>query len=257
MRKFMNTIMFIIFTSLLVLSITTFSSLYISAFSKKVDTTPPTTPTELDCESNTTESITTTWVSSKDDGGSGVDHYDVFIEKDGSDDFEKYKEVKVENYYPKTRYVVDGLDSNSNYSFKVRAVDKKNNYSEFSNPASEHTDKYEDDKAPEKPPKLNKREDRGPHSVYLDWEAATDEGTPEKPASGIKKYQIWEGWSRYGGQLLGETEGDETTILITDITIPSEPIAGYQLLIYTIDKAGNYSEDNLVVPVNKLITTQK
>lgn len=88
----------------------------------EVDTEAPTAPTKLVAENTTLTSTTLRWEKSTDNVG--VSTYLIF--KDG------------ENLAANTdtERIIDGLESNSTYTFKVRAKDKAGNLSGFSNELS-------------------------------------------------------------------------------------------------------------------------
>lgn len=246
MHKLMNSIMVVIFLSLLLLSITIFSSLYLQIYSKKFDNQPPTIPQQFEWNGSATEeSITTTWISSTDGDGSGVEEYIIYVIKDETP--KEYTRVKANEDYKKMRYVIEDLDSNTNYSFEMTAIDKEGNESSPSDITKGTTDKFDDTTPPQKPTNSIVSNITST-TVDLSWDPGTDSGTVEDPASGIKRYDIYPTITHPQSYPIGSTNKDETFITIKDL-IPGDI---YTLYIYSIDKAGN--ESNTGEPTNPFQT---
>jgi pimeloyl-ACP methyl ester carboxylesterase len=98
------------------------------------DSTAPTAPSNLSSPSHGETSVDLDWDASSDDGGSGLDHYNVYV--DGS----KNQEVAAGT----TAATVSNLSSDTSYDFSVTAVDGAGNESSSSNTISVTTDSSSD-----------------------------------------------------------------------------------------------------------------
>ncbi len=94
------------------------------------DGTPPTAPTSLSSGSADSSSVDLNWSASSDSGGSGLDHYNVYV--DGS--------VNSQVAAGNSSTTVSNLSSGTNYDFYVTAVDGAGNESGSSNTITVSTD---------------------------------------------------------------------------------------------------------------------
>lgn len=103
---------------------------YIDVASTGGDGTDPTVPTNLSPSSVTSSSVDLNWDASSDSGGSGLSHYNVYV--DGGKDHEVAAGT--------TSTTVSGLASDTTFDFVVKAVDGAGNKSDASNVVTETTD---------------------------------------------------------------------------------------------------------------------
>ena len=101
----------------------TFGDAELSSNTVDGDTTAPTAPSNLSSPAKTDTSVDLDWDASSDTGGSGLDHYNVYV--DGSRDQEVASGT--------TTATVSGLSSSTSYDFYVTAVDGAGNESSDSN----------------------------------------------------------------------------------------------------------------------------
>lgn len=94
------------------------------------DATAPTAPSNLTSPGHDSSSVDLSWDASSDTGGSGVDHYDVYV--DGSPDTEVAAGT--------TNATVTGLSPDVGYDFHVTATDGAGNESDASNTVTVTTD---------------------------------------------------------------------------------------------------------------------
>lgn len=94
------------------------------------DSTAPVAPSNLASPSHDTSSVDLDWDAASDTGGSGLDHYNVYV--DGSKDHEVPSDT--------TSTTVAGRSSNMQYDFHVTAVDGAGNESGASNTVTVTTD---------------------------------------------------------------------------------------------------------------------
>ncbi|UPM45182.1 endo-1,4-beta-xylanase [Halocatena salina] len=94
------------------------------------DTTAPSTPTNLSVSSTTNSSVTVTWNTASDTGGSGLDHYVVTV--DGSQNQTVAAGM--------TQTTVSSLSAGTSYEIGVRAVDGAGNESATTTVAATTTD---------------------------------------------------------------------------------------------------------------------
>ena len=138
------------------------------------DTTAPSAPTNLTSPSHATSSVDLDWDASSDTGGSGLDHYNVFV--DGSKD----QEVAAGT----TSATVGSLSESTTYDFTVTAVDGAGNESSASGTATVTTDSSADTTAPTVPSNLASPA-HDSSSVDLSWDASSDSG------SGVDHYNVY------------------------------------------------------------------
>ena len=242
MQKVMKVVIFIIFMSLMSLSLTTFSSLYLMAFNKKFDKMPPTTPLNVTVDGTTEETITMSWDSSIEEiGGSGLNKYIIYQTNEAGSEPIEFTSFAIEGDFTKTRHTIKNLDSNKQYYFQISSMDNAGNESEKSDVIKTQTDKYDDNTPPSKPGTVSFLDSEEisvtATTVSLKWIPGVDE------ESGIKRYEIY-GTSDHYGDLLAATEGDETYITVKGLT----PSHNYTLYIFSVNKAGSYSNDSSVSP---------
>jgi hypothetical protein len=101
----------------------TFGDAELSSSTVGGDTTAPSAPTNLSSPAKTDTSVDLDWDASSDSGGSGLDHYNVYV--DGSRDQEVASGT--------TTATVSDLSSSTSYDFYVTAVDGAGNESSDSN----------------------------------------------------------------------------------------------------------------------------
>ncbi|UPV72908.1 glycosyl hydrolase [Halorussus limi] len=94
------------------------------------DETPPTAPSNLRSPGHTDSSVDLAWDAASDSGGSGVDHYAVYVDETRS------QQVPAGT----TSTTVSGLASGTTYEFSVTAVDGAGNESSASNAVGVTTD---------------------------------------------------------------------------------------------------------------------
>ena len=143
------------------------------------DRTPPTVPTNLSNGGVTDFSIDLNWSPSEDESeGSGLSHYSVHSEKD--DGTSKQDKVTTGT---ETSITLDGLDRDTNYNLKVKAIDNAGNESQFSSPLKIKTDPKTDTTPPSIPNGLVES-GKSKDSVSLGWNESTD------TESGIDHYVV-------------------------------------------------------------------
>jgi len=242
MQKVMKVVIFIIFTSLMLLSLTTFSSLYLMAFNKKFDKMPPTTPLNVTVDGTTEETITMSWDSSTEEmGGSGLNKYIIYLVNKTAFSGPEPIGFAIEGDFAKTRHTIKNLASNKQYYFQISSMDNAGNESEKSELIKTQTDKYDDISPPSKPGIVSFLDSEEisvtATTVSLKWIPGVDE------ESGIKRYEIHETSTSFG-EPLATTEGDETYITVKGLT----PGHNYTLYIFSVNKAGLYSNDSSASP---------
>ena len=141
-----------------------------------VDTTAPTTPTNLTSPSKTTTTIALSWGASTDTGGSGLAGYNVY--RNGA--------ATPTAQVTGTTFTDSGLSPNTTYTYTVRARDGAGNLSPNSNQISVTTNSNSTDTtAPTTPTNLTSPS-KTASSVSLSWGASTDAG-----GSGLAGYNIY------------------------------------------------------------------
>jgi chitinase len=141
-----------------------------------VDTTPPTTPTNLISPSKTTNSISLSWGASTDTGGSGLAGYNVY--RNGA--------TTPTAQVTGTSFTDTGLSANTAYTYTVRARDGAGNLSPNSNQISVTTNSTGGDTTPPTTPGTLSSPSKTSSSIDLAWGASTDAG-----GSGLAGYNIY------------------------------------------------------------------
>ena len=227
MRRVMQSVMFIIFVSLIILTITVFLSLYMSIFNKKYDKFPPTIPSELKSTGDTPDTIDLIWNQSKDEkGGSGLKEYVIYSAKKDDDLIEVGRTEIGE--YSSVQYTIENLNATITYAIKVSSIDNAGNESSLSKEIYATTDPWHDGDKPTPPSNISLLEDKE-HSIGEDWvELKWDPGEDE--TSGIWKYEVFK---NYSSTSLGKTDGDECHIRLEEL----KHNTSYSINIMSYDKA--------------------
>ena len=183
-----------------------------------VDTTAPTTPTNLTSPSRTTTSISLSWGASTDTGGSGLAGYNVYRNGAGTPTAQTTG----------TTFTDTGLTPNTTYTYTVRARDGAGNLSANSNQISVATNAATGDTtAPTTPTNLTSPS-RTTTSISLSWGASTDTG-----GSGLAGYNVY----RNGATAPTAQTGTGTTYTDTGLA----PNTTYTYRVRARDGAGNLS----------------
>lgn len=177
------------------------------------DTQAPTAPQSLNYNNVTKSSVGLNWNASTDN--IAVAGY--FIYQDG---------VKVASVNT-TNITINGLSSETGYSFYVKAFDAAGNVSDASNTANVTTlsDNPEDNESPTVPTNLT-ASDIGKTSLKLTWDASSDN-------VGVDYYRIY----RNGSHI---SSVNNTSSLITGLTEGAQ----YYFYIRAYDEAGNSSSNS-------------
>jgi len=230
MRRIIQTIIVVIFLSLITLMITTFLSLYMTIFSKKFDSRPPTTPTELNINGDTPETVLLNWKQSIDEkGGSGLKEYIIYSINDNVKTEVGRKEV---DEYSFIQYTVENLTAKTKYEFQVSSIDNAGNESSLSNPVNAYTDPWNDHDKPTPPTNLSyfttEEESTTETTAHIKWDPGYDE------TSGVWKYLVLD----YSGNVLAETVGDELDVVIDVEKLEhyENPHSKFTIMIKTLDK---------------------
>ena len=184
-----------------------------------VDSTPPSTPTNLTV-SNTTQTTTDlNWTASTDNVG--VTSYDVYLG------------LTVVANVVNTNYQVTGLTSSTSYSFTVVAKDAAGNQSSASNAVNITTLDPPDTQAPTAPTNLT-ASNTTQSSTDLNWTASTDN-------VGVTAYDVYQGAAVIA------------TVAVTNYQVTGlSANTGYNFSVKAKDAAGNESASSNVVNVTTL-----
>ncbi|MFB6284918.1 MAG: cellulase family glycosylhydrolase [Halobacteria archaeon] len=180
------------------------------------DTTPPDSPTNLLVTNKSETSVSLAW-DPVNDSGSGLDHYEI------------YRNGSFDRTSPDASATVEGLDSGTEYRFKVTAVDVAGNESGYSNEVTTTTESR-DTEAPTPPDNLSTTE-KTQSSVSLEWNPSTDD-------TGVENYQVYLDGVRH-------LETSQTTAEVTGLFPGTE----YEFHVTAQDQAGNTSENSRVLNV--------
>jgi len=182
------------------------------------DTTAPDTPTNLTATDATSSSITVSWDAVTDNGTSGLDHYNVFV--DGSQD----QQVPAGT----SMATVGSLSADTSYEIGVSAVDGAGNESStVAVTASTDADGSGDATPPTAPSNLTTTGSTSA-SVAVDWDASTDSG-----GSGLDHYNV----------SLDGTQDQQVAAGTTEATVTGlSPDTIYELGVSAVDGAGNESD---------------
>ncbi len=182
-----------------------------------VDSTAPTTPSNLTSPSKTTTSISLSWGASTDSGGSGLAGYNVY--RNGS--------ATPTGQVTGTTFTDTGLSANTTYTYTVRARDGAGNLSPNSNQISVTTNTSSaDTTAPSVPANLTSP-GKSSSSIDLSWGASTDTG-----GSGLAGYNVYRnGAATPAAQVTGTT--------FTDTGLAAS--TAYTYTVRARDGAGNLS----------------
>lgn len=179
---------------------------------EEVDTQAPTNPTNLVATATGATTIELTWTASSDN--IGVDHYEVWRD-----------DAFLANA-PSNSYNDSGLTPETQYAYKVLAVDAADNKSGFSLEKTATTDAAPsgDEEAPTAPTNLTATAN-GSNQIDLTWDAATDN-------VGVTAYKV------YRDDIAIQTLGNVTSWSNTGLA----PSTEYTYKVSACDAAGNESE---------------
>ncbi|AZK48256.1 glycosyl hydrolase family 18 protein [Paenibacillus lentus] len=180
----------------------------LSTGSGGTDTTPPTTPTNLQATETTSSSVSLAWNASTDNVG--VTGYKVSY---GT------SEVNVNG----TSATISGLTPNTAYTFTVSARDAAGNISAPSSPLSVTTNSGANDTTPPTAPTNLQTTGKTSSSISLSWTASTDN-------VGVTGYTV-----SYGSS---ELNVSETSATISGLT----PNTAYTFTVTARDAVGNISD---------------
>ncbi|BBB33105.1 hypothetical protein TTHT_1617 [Thermotomaculum hydrothermale] len=193
------------------------------------DTTPPTTPQNLQAQTVDDNSIRLTWEASSDSGGSGLAGYRIYRE-----DVDNYGTAIAVVDASTTEYTNTGLQAGTTYRYKVKAVDNAGNMSDFSNVAeATTTDSSADTESPSVPTNIQLTA-LSPSDARISWDASTD----NVAVAGYEIFQVTPSnnpFQNYDYTLIGQTS--ETTYVISGLN-PGET---YNFCVRAIDTSGNKS----------------
>ncbi|KAK2158172.1 hypothetical protein LSH36_175g03003 [Paralvinella palmiformis] len=168
------------------------------------------------------DSVTLSWTKPRDDGGNPVKGYVIEMREKGSS---KWKPLNDRLPCKDTKFTADGLDSDREYEFRVRAKNKAG-LGEPSSGSGEVQPRAKATKA--SPPGLPNLDKVGKNTVDLSWSKPRNDG-----GSKIKGYQVekrkrgglWEKVNDY--PIMGESttvsdlvEGDEYEFRVAAVTVP-------------------------------------
>ncbi len=184
-----------------------------------VDSTPPSTPSNLTASNTTQTSTDLNWTASTDNVG--VFSYDV------------YEGPTVIANVVNTNYQVTGLNASTSYSFTVVARDVAGNQSSASNIANITTLDPPDTQAPSAPTNLT-ASNTTQSSTDLSWTASTDN-------VGVTAYDVYQ-----GAAVIATVS--TTNFQVTGLSANT----GYNFSVIAKDAAGNESASSNVVNVTTL-----
>ena len=180
------------------------------------DTTPPSVPTGLAATASSCSQINLSWSASTDSGGSGLKGYNVY--RNGA----LLKQVLA----PATSTSDTGLSAQTNYSYRVSAVDNAGNQSAQGTASSATTLACPDTTPPSAPTGLTAAASSC-SQINLSWSASTDSG-----GSGLKGYNIYR-----NGTFLKQVLAPATSTSDTGLSAQT----GYSYTASAVDNAGNQS----------------
>ncbi|WEL18319.1 Cellulase, glycosyl hydrolase family 5 [Halorhabdus sp. SVX81] len=179
------------------------------------DSIAPTAPASVESPTQSETAVEIEWSASSDDGGSGLDHYNVYV--DGSLD----QQVPAGT----TTATIEGLDAGSSYEIGVSAVDGAGNESSQTT-VTVSTAGGDDEQAPSAPANLTST-DRTATSVDLAWDDSTDEG-----GSGLDHYTV-----AVDSEQVQQVDAGTTTATVSELS----PGTSYDIAVTAVDAAGNES----------------
>jgi len=195
----------------------TSSAISVTTPAAPADTTPPTTPTGLVATVASCSQVNLSWNASTDSGGSGFKGYNIY--RNGA----FVKQVLA----PTTSTSDTGLSAQTNYSYRVSAVDNAGNQSAQSTAASATTPACTTDTTPPTTPTGLVATGVSCSQVNLSWNASTDSG-----GSGLKGYNIYRNGA-FVKQVLAPATSTSDTGLSAQTT--------YSYRVSAVDNAGNQS----------------
>jgi len=196
---------------------------------RESDTTPPTTPQNLQASAIDDTSIALTWEASTDVGGSGLAGYRLYRE-----DVNNYETPIASLGANTTSYTDTNLEPGTTYKYKVRAIDNAGNMSDFSNEAQATTTANSIDREPPTAPTNVQIRALSPSDAKIIWDASTDNVA-------IKQYEIFQvtpssdPFSDYTYTFMGETA--ETEFIISGLN----PGESYEFTVRAVDTSDNRS----------------
>lgn len=188
------------------------------------DTTPPSTPLNLQATLGTSNNVSLTWTASTDVGGSGVAGY--YIRRNG---------VVISNLTAATSYQDATVISNTTYVYEVVAADAAGNKSTASAPANVTTPVVADTTPPTVPLAVTGLAISS-DQVNITWGESNDTG-----GSGLVGYNVYRDNVKINGTapVISTNYGDATVV------------AGrsYQYAVSSVDGAGNESAKSTSVSI--------
>ncbi len=198
------------------------NSMTVTTPNPEQDTTPPSTPANLQVVSTGEDFIAFRWSPSTDTGGSGLGGYKIYR---GSN------EIAILDASA-TTYSDSGLESDTEYTYHVRAFDNAGNYSDFSDPLTARTRPPAGDTTPPSVPQNLSAQATGDNSINLTWSASTDTG-----GSGLAGYRIYRKDKDNYGSAIAYVDASTTEYENTGL----QPGTTYRYKIIAVDNAGNTS----------------
>lgn len=186
-----------------------------------IDNTAPTKPNSLTASNITQSAVELNWTASTDNVGV----YEYKIYKNG--------EYLLSTPYPAINSTIDNLNSNTRYTFLVKAEDASGNVSVASNEVSFTTLNIPDTEKPTTPYNLTATS-IAQTSVYLNWDISTDN-------NGVAEYVIYK-----NGEALVGTSGNAYSI--TNLTAGTN----YNFYVIAKDAAQNESDQSNEITVMTL-----
>ena len=201
------------------------------------DTTPPTTPQNLNAQTIDDNSIKLTWNASTDSGGSGLAGYRIYRE-----DRDNYGSPIAFVDKNTTEYTNTGLQPGTTYRYKIKAVDNAGNTSDFSNVAEATTTDSSVDREPPTTPTNVQIIALSPSDAQISWDASTDNVA-------VDHYEIFtatpssDPFTNFDYNFIGETS--ETEFVATGLS----PGQTYNFSVLAVDTSGNKSRYSELVEI--------
>jgi chitodextrinase len=186
-----------------------------------IDNTPPTKPNSLTVSNITQSTVDLNWIASTDNVGV----YEYKIYKNG--------DYLLSTQHPAINSTIDNLNSNTRYTFLVKAVDASGNVSVASNEVSFTTLNIPDIEKPTAPSNLTAT-NIAQTSVYLNWDISTDNNS-------IVEYVIYK-----NEEPLASTSGNAYSI--TNLSAGTN----YNFYITAKDAAQNESDQSNEISITTL-----
>ena len=186
----------------------------------------PSTPTNLNAQDVTSNSLTLTWSASTPTGGHTIDHYNIWMAT-SANPFGGYAYNRL-GTSTTTSFDVTGLNADTSYYFSVSAVDNAGNESDkVDPPLTVHT--LVPDNTPPSTPQNFKATANSPTEIHLSWDASTD----NEGGSGLKGYILYRDDTKLTDPAITDTEYTDSNL---------SPMTTYHYKLYAVDNQGNKSD---------------